>query len=238
MTPSPRERLAQALDPIGDYARLAHKAGVTPREFLNAQAGRPCPTIPFLRICVAIQHDPMPSLPHLMPEKPSDFDFGFFSMAFRMKRAMNGHNEAQAAAAMGFKAATIRRIEQGDALLVGVVLKVCSYLQIHPFGYLSVTDTAAISKVVEKPAKPRVSRETSRIEPSPLDVLLKTRAKTLRRVDMLGKALERLEGKKDYPDVFERHQRYLASLAEQTLAIEAVRSVEGKEVKVLGSLAT
>jgi hypothetical protein len=68
--------------------------------------------------------------------------------------------------------------------------------------------------------------------------LLKTRAKTQRQVDMLGKALERLEGKKDYPDAFARHQQYLAALAEQTLAIEAVRMAQEKEVRVLGSLAT
>jgi hypothetical protein len=238
---SPRERLAQALDPIGDYAQLAHKAGVTPREFLNAQTGRPCPTIPFLRICVAIQHDPTPSLPHVMPEKPSDFDFGFFSMAFRMKRAMNGHNEAQAAAAMGYKPATIRRIERADALLIGVVLKVCKYLELHCFSYLSVTDTAVISKKIEKaptaPKLPRVSRETSPKIPDdmePLAVLVRKRSHELRRAEMTHRALERLEGTPEYWDAFNRHQQYLASVANLTLAIEAVRSVEGKEVKVLG----
>jgi hypothetical protein len=235
MTLSPRERLAQALDTIGDYAQLAHKAGVTPRDFLNAQTGRPCPTVPFLRICVAIRHDPMPELPHIMPEKPSDFDFGFFSMAFRMKRFMRQHSEAAAAVEMGFQAATICRIERGDALLIGVILKVCKYIEMHPFGYLSVCDTPAIAKAVEKSPRPRVSRETSApLEPSPLAILLKTRAKTQRRVDMLDKALERLEGKKDYADAFERHQRYLAALAEQTLAIEAVRLAESREVKVFG----
>src|SRR5580704_15541476 len=152
---SPRERLAQALDPIGDYPRLAHKAGVTPREFLNAQTGRPCPTIPFLRICVTIQYDPMPSLPHLMPEKPSDFDFGFFSMAFRMKRAMNKDSEAAAALQLDFMPATIGRIERGDALLIGVIIKACKYVGIHPFGYLSVGDTLAAP--IEKPAQRRVS---------------------------------------------------------------------------------
>ena len=239
---SPRQRLAQALDAIGDYARLAHKAGVTPRDFLNAQSGRPCATVPFLRICVAVRHDPMPEIPHNMPEKPSDFDFGFFSMALRLKRGLNGHDEAQAGAAAGLSPVTISRIERGDALTIGIIVRACKYMNINCFSYLSVTDTPAISKKIAKPPiffNPRnVSRETSPFEPSPLAILLKTRAKTQRQVDMLGKALERLEGKKDYPDAFARHQQYLAALAEQTLAIEAVRMAQEKEVRVLGSLAT
>lgn len=236
---SPRQRLAQALDAIGDYARLAHKAGVTPRDFLNAQSGRPCATIPFLRICVAVRHDPMPEIPHIMPEKPSDFDFGFFSMALCLKRGLNGHNEAQAGAAAGLSPVTISRIERGDALAIGIIVRACKYMNIHIFSYLAVTDTPSISKKIEvkTPISSRVrnvSRETSPIEPSPLAILLKTRAKTQRQVDMLGKALERLEGKKDYPDAFARHQQYLAALAEQTLAIEAVRMAQEKEVRVLG----
>jgi hypothetical protein len=246
MTPSPCERLAQALQNVTDIARCAHRAGITPREFANAQVARPCSTIPFLRICVAIQHDPMPSLPHSMPKKPSDFDFGFFSMAFRMKRAMNGHDEAQAAAAIGFQAATIRRIERADALLIGVVLKVCKYLELHCFSYLSVTDTPAISKKIEAKShlsirRPHVSRETSLKIPDdmkPLAVLVRKRGHELRRAEMTGRALERLEGTPEYWSAFNRHQRYLASVANLTLAIEAVRREEGKEVKVLGSLAT
>jgi hypothetical protein len=234
MTSSPRERLAQALDTIGDYAQLAYKAGVTPRDFLNAQSGRPCPTIPFLRICVAIRHDTMPEIPYSMPERPSDFDFGFLSMALCLKRGLNGHDQALAGVVAGLSPVTISRIERGDALAIGIIVRACKYMNIHCFSYLSVTDTLSISKPAGRPVRPHVSRETLPIEPSPLNVLLKTRAKTLKRVDMLGKALERLEGKKDYADAFERHQRYLAALAEQTLAIEAVRLAGSREVKVLG----
>jgi transcriptional regulator with XRE-family HTH domain len=240
---SPRERLAQSLDAIGDYAQLAHKAGVTPRDFLNAQSGRICPTVPFLRICVAVQHDPMPELPYVMPEKPSDFDFGFLSMALRLKRGLNGHDETQAGAAAGLSPVTISRIERGDSLAIGIIVRACKYMNIHCFSYLNVTDTPSISKKIneaEAPSlRPSVSRETSApIEPSPLDILLKRRAYTLRRVDMLGRALVRLEGKKDYADAFARHQRYLASVAALTLSIDHLRQAEGKEVRVLGRLAT
>ena len=160
MTPSPRELLAQALDAYGDIERHAHKAGVSPKDFLNAQTGRPCPTIPFLRICVAIQHDPLPSIPHQMPEKPSDFDFGFFSMAFRMKRTLEKDCPAAAALRMDIMPATITRIERGDRLLFGVVARAWRYIGIHPFGYLGVS----ILKKIETPpsffSPSHVSRET------------------------------------------------------------------------------
>jgi hypothetical protein len=243
---SPRERLAQALDAIGDYAQLAHKAGVTPRDFLNAQSGRICPTVPFLRICVAVRHDPMPELPYIMPEKPSDFDFGFLSMAFQMKQAMRGDSHAAAARRMGFRPATIRRIERGDAVLIGVIRKVCKYIEIHPFGYLAVADTPSISKKINEAKTPaarsHVSRETlprKRAEDlSPLAILIRKRGHDLRRAETTSRALERLEGKAEYADAFTRHQRYLASVAALTLSIDQLRQAEGKEVRVLGSLAT
>lgn len=134
---SPRQSLATALESITDIARCAHRAGVTPREFANAQVARPCPTIPFLRICVAIQHDPLPSIPHKMPEKPSDFDFGFFAMGFRIRRALNLHDENAAASAIGVSRETVCRIERGDRLLIGVVLRACTYAGIHVFGYMA-----------------------------------------------------------------------------------------------------
>ena len=71
---SPREALALALDPYGDVAQIAIRAGVSPRQMMNAQSGRPVATIAYLRICAAIGFDPLPAIPHPIP-KPSDFDF-------------------------------------------------------------------------------------------------------------------------------------------------------------------
>jgi hypothetical protein len=72
----------------------------------------------------------------------------------------------------------------------------------------------------------------------PITILTRKRAWAFRRAETVGKALERLEGTKEYPNVLQRHRMYLQSVASLTLAIEAVRMVEEKEVRVLGSLAT
>lgn len=73
---------------------------------------------------------------------------------------------------------------------------------------------------------------------SPVSLLVRKRANALRRVETVEKALERLVATREYPNVFRRHKMLLQSVANLTLAIEAVRAVEGKEVKVLGRLAT
>ena len=70
---------------------------------------------------------------------------------------------------------------------------------------------------------------------SPLSILLKKRGNALRRSETVGKALDRLEGKKEYQNVLKRHRMYLASVAALTLSIDTLRQAEGKEVRVLGS---
>jgi len=73
---------------------------------------------------------------------------------------------------------------------------------------------------------------------NPLTPLLRKRGNALRRAETVGKALDRLEGTKEYPNVLKRHRMYLASVAALTLSIDQLRQAEGKEVRVLGGLAT
>ncbi len=71
---------------------------------------------------------------------------------------------------------------------------------------------------------------------STISILTKKRGNALRRAETTGKALDRLEGTKEYPNVVLRHKMYLQSVANLTLAIDAVRLAESREVKVFGSL--
>ena len=69
---------------------------------------------------------------------------------------------------------------------------------------------------------------------NPLLVLTKRRANALRRAETVGKALDRLEGTKEYFNVKNRYWNYLQTVANLTLAIDHLRSIEGKEVRVVG----
>ena len=155
MTDSPRDRLAQALDPYGDIAGIAVKAGVTARQMMNAQSARPVTTVAYLRICAAIRFDPAPDIPKYaaFPDTPSDFDFAFFSMAFWMKRGMNLHTDRQAAKLVGVSPSTICRIERGDAMFIGVVIRACKYIEIHPFGYFCVPNPPHVGAGVSRGTK-------------------------------------------------------------------------------------
>lgn len=132
---SPREALAQALDPYGDVANIAIRAGVSPRQMMNAQSGRPVATVAYLRICAAIRFDPAPEL-HSdewhWPE-PQGFCFPQFAVGFRIRRNLKLHTEADAANAMGLSKSTVSRIENAHEMQIGVVLKACTYLGMHPF---------------------------------------------------------------------------------------------------------
>ena len=73
---------------------------------------------------------------------------------------------------------------------------------------------------------------------SPVAQLMRKRSWAYRRAETVGKALERLEGTKEWFNVYKRWTMYLQTVANLTLAIDAVRLAESKEVKVLGRLAT
>jgi hypothetical protein len=150
-TPSPREELAEALDVIENVltrAQITANAGVTPRQAANAISGRPVSAIAHLRLCASLGLDPLPQIAH-PPVPPADFDAVVFALAFRLRRALLGHSERQAAAAMKVSPSTICRIENAHEMTITVVLKACRYVGGHPFTYFKVAPGAAI-----------VSRET------------------------------------------------------------------------------
>lgn len=57
----------------------------------------------------------------------------------------------------------------------------------------------------------------------------------MRRAETAEKALIRLVGNREYNNVFKRRNKYLQTVADLTLAIDALRRVEGKPVRLFGS---
>ena len=56
----------------------------------------------------------------------------------------------------------------------------------------------------------------------------------MRRADMVERALNRLEGGREWNNVQKRWRMYLHTVAQLTLAIDAVRREEEKQIRVLG----
>ena len=144
MTPSPREQLAQVLDAVNSLvsiAKIAKSAGLTVKETANAVRGRSVGTVAHLRLCAATKCDPLPEIGHEVRE-PADFDFAFFAMAFKMRRWLSRHSLAEAGEAIGVQPRTITALEGGAAMPIGVVLRACVYLKIHPYAYFKVVRPA------------------------------------------------------------------------------------------------
>jgi len=148
-TLSPRDALADALSCFtrAQAGAIAKKAGVTVRQAANAICGRPVETISYLRICTALEFDPLPEIPHPLLGEPSDFIFGLFGSAFAIRRRLQNLTHRNAGQAIASAAATVVRIERGDVMSIGVVLRACRWLDMHPYGYCT-------------PCLPKVSRET------------------------------------------------------------------------------
>jgi hypothetical protein len=136
VTETTQKSLTAALDrSMITPSALAIKANIPTRIAANAICGRPVATISYLRICRAIDFDPAPDL-KMESGRGADFDFGFFGMALRLRRGLNKHSERAAAHAMGLSASTVCRAERGEPMQIGVVLSICVYVGVHPFGYM------------------------------------------------------------------------------------------------------
>lgn len=124
---------------------LAVKAGVSSRQIGNLLSGRPISVNAFLRMCVVAGHDPAPDLPGPEgPHRPDDLRLERFAMALKMMRGMNRHNERDAAAAMKLSKSTVCRVENCQQFSLGVFLKVCRYINSHPFGWMRSTPPQSV----------------------------------------------------------------------------------------------
>lgn len=142
-----------------DVPVVASRSGVKGRQVANLLGGRPVSADAFLRLALAIGHDPMPGFPK--PDDgqlPADLDRVRFALGLRIVRGVNQHNERAAAEQMGLSAATVCRLENAHAMSIGVVIAACKYMNSHVFGWLK-TGTNAVPV-------PLVSRETMNPPPA------------------------------------------------------------------------
>lgn len=148
-TSGPRQILSSAItsrtmlapSPVDAMLAIAKKAGVGVKAIAKAAGGGHIPTIDHLRLCAAIEIDPMAGLgPTLygmgiaFPE-PADFDPHLLSLGLQLRQQLNRHTYGEACKAMGVKAGTLQRLIAGRKQPIGATLRACSYVVVHPFGY-------------------------------------------------------------------------------------------------------
>lgn len=122
-------------------AELGVQAGTDASVIAQIAECRRISTSDYLRLCVASDFDPLPKLiPALSWNQtlaPSDFDFPIFAMALQIRRGLKGQSRHQAAQELGLTDLGYGRIEQGWKQPIGVVLRCCRYMEMHPFSYLT-----------------------------------------------------------------------------------------------------
>lgn len=154
--PGTRDWLADALADMGpkQAAVVAAAAGVHPRLAANAIAARPVATIYYLRLCAAALLNPAPAIifDGAIPA-PSDFDFGQFACGFKITRGLRKHSDRDAASACGISPSTVGRLEAAEAVQIGVALRACAYVGLHPYKFFKPLNVGGYSG-------PSVSRET------------------------------------------------------------------------------
>jgi len=133
-------KLADALAGACSVDELARVAHVPQRIAGNAMSGRPVATNSYLKICLAVGVDPAPTLKMEKSCGPN-FDFAYFAFALKLRRGVNKHTAREAAKATGLSAPTICRAERGEPMQIGVVLALCAYIGVHPFGYMRECST-------------------------------------------------------------------------------------------------
>jgi hypothetical protein len=160
----PRQILRDALtakcilstNPIQTLTELAAKAGIGIKSIARASIGGPLSTVDHLRLCCAVEVDPMAGFgtAHYGLRKgfppPSDFDFDFFALGLKLRQRLNRHPDDKTCREIGIKHNTLTRLKLGYAEQIGPVLRACAYIRVHPFGYLAVVMAPSI-----------VSRETA-----------------------------------------------------------------------------
>lgn len=130
-----------APSPVDSMLAIAKKAGIGIKAIARAAGGGPLSANDHLRLCAALEIDPMAGFGrvaygmNLAFPDPADFDPHFLALGLQLRQRRNRHNDTQAARVIGIKLGTILRIKAGTLVPVGATLRACRYIGVHPFAY-------------------------------------------------------------------------------------------------------
>jgi DNA-binding Xre family transcriptional regulator len=114
---------------------VARQAGVTPRQASLARAGKPVNAGAYLALCAATGIDPVNGGARPPKLISPNVVWWLLSGALYITRHLKKLDQRAAAEALGISAASVCRVEQGQPVSIGVLLKVCAFIGVHPFGY-------------------------------------------------------------------------------------------------------
>lgn len=114
---------------------VARRAGVTSRQASLARAGKPVNAGAYLALCAVCGVDPVAGTSRPAQALSPNVAWWLLSAALNITRNLKKLDQRAAAEAIGISAASVCRVELGHPVSIGIMLKVCAFIGVHPFGY-------------------------------------------------------------------------------------------------------
>jgi transcriptional regulator with XRE-family HTH domain len=131
--------LSQALQSVASswplLDAIARQAGVSPKLVSLARAGKPINAGAYLAVCGAIGINPVDGMPAPVKQLKPSLVWWQLSAALYITRALKKLDQRAAAKVIGVSPATVCRVERGQPVSIGVLIKTCSFIEVHPDGY-------------------------------------------------------------------------------------------------------
>ena len=114
---------------------VARRAGVPSKLVSMARAGKAINAGAHLALCAVVGLDPIDGRPRPAKELSPTVVWWLLSGAMYITRSLKGLDQRAAAAIIGVSPATVCRVERGQPVSIGVLIKVCTFIGVHPDGY-------------------------------------------------------------------------------------------------------
>jgi DNA-binding XRE family transcriptional regulator len=131
--------LSEALQAVAsswsDLDAVARLAGVPSKLASMARAGKPINAGAHLALCAAAGIDPVGGRPRPVKQLSPHVVWWLLSGALYITRSLKKLDQRAAAREIGVSSATVCRIECGQPVSIGVLIKICNFVGQHPDGY-------------------------------------------------------------------------------------------------------
>jgi hypothetical protein len=136
---------------------IAAKAGVTPRQASCARAAKPINAGAYLALCGAVGIDPVDDSARPIKSVSSNVEWWSLGTALRVTRGLRRLNQRSAAQAIGVSSSTVCLVETNKPVGIANMIKVCTFIGVHPDGYTAPSECPRGAVSRETPAETRCS---------------------------------------------------------------------------------
>jgi len=114
---------------------VAQRAGVQSRLASMARAGKPVNAGAHLALCAATGINPVDGTSRPIKQLSPNVVWWLLAGALYITRSLRKLDQRAAGKVIGVSPATVCRVERGQPVSIGVLIKICAFIGVHPDGY-------------------------------------------------------------------------------------------------------